>query len=71
MRDFSVHCKVCNKPCALKGAYVYMRCMCDEDTRIFPLIDIKYLGENNAAYLLETTESNSYASMESPSQIKT
>lgn len=66
MKDFSIHCNICHEECLLKNEYVYMHCPCHEDTRIFPFIDIKYQGEDSVVYLLKTTESESYATMEIP-----
>jgi hypothetical protein len=52
MGDFTIHCSQCQTETKIKFGYVYMRCMCDEDVRIIPLVDIICADKGSRGYLL-------------------
>jgi hypothetical protein len=64
--NYQLLCKTCHTPTRLTKTLAYMRCMCDEDVRIIPLLkedDIKLLFIPDNLYLLKT-EGNNYVTME-------
>lgn len=62
MRDFSIYCAICDTPTRTKGEYVYMCCMCNDDTRIVAFNDIISSVGGVGVYLLKTTKGLDYAS---------
>lgn len=64
MRDFTVHCSTCDSEVKIRGKYLYMKCMCNEDIRILRLEDIISMPRKHDLYVLETKKGNSYAPLE-------
>jgi hypothetical protein len=56
MKNFSIRCSYCNTPAKIKGQYAYACCMCDDETRIVSLENIKSGWNKNSLYLSECQE---------------
>lgn len=55
-------CKFCHTPVTIRKSMVYMRCMCDDEVRIVPFVDINRFKHENL-YLL-TAEGTYHDKME-------
>ncbi len=59
---YDIMCKFCHTPVNIRKSKVYMKCMCDDEVRIIPFIDINLFKHDNL-YLLGT-EGTYHAKME-------